>query len=138
MKYFKYSRPGKIDTGKIDTFYEIPRNFEKFRVRCSKDFKWPFLSKGHRLRTTYPEFFKISRNFVKYVPMTHSLYSLCWKNMGATRWCIFQVIAHYLLEHVYSTFENSKLPYVDFGENDHRGDVPHFIWFVMKDDNHFS
>ena len=27
-----YSRPGKIDTGKIDTFYEIPRNFEKFRV----------------------------------------------------------------------------------------------------------
>ena len=47
--------------------------------------------------------------------------------MGATRWCIFQVIAHYLLEHVYSTFENSKLPYVDFGENDHRGDVPHLF-----------
>ena len=43
-----------------------------------------------------------------------------------------------LMEHVDSTFENSKLPYVEFGQNDHRGDVPHFIWFVMKDDNHFS
>ena len=27
--WLKYSSPGKIDTGKIDTFSEISRNFEK-------------------------------------------------------------------------------------------------------------
>ena len=38
----RYSRPGKIDTGKIDTFCEISRNFKKFRVGCSKNLR-PYL-----------------------------------------------------------------------------------------------
>ena len=34
-----YSRPGKIDTGKIDTFHEISRNFKRIRVGFSKDLR---------------------------------------------------------------------------------------------------